>query len=57
MLFFENSLILFSGLVIMHTAGTQGFMEKFCVKAGISHRFVLLASERSERDTIRGVQI
>ena len=44
---------------IITGSGTQqvNFMEKFCVKAGISCRFNLLASERSERDTIRGVQI
>ena len=41
---------------IITGSGTQqvNFMEKFCVKASISCRFNLLASERSERDTLRG---
>ena len=44
----------YSTYSIITGPGTQqdNFKEKFCVKAGIS-----LASERSERDTIRGVQI
>ena len=39
---------------IITGSGTQqvNFMEKFCVKAGISCRFILFVSERSERDTL-----
>ena len=39
---------------IINSLETQqvSFKEKFCVKAGISCRFILLASERSERDTV-----
>ena len=39
---------------IITGSGTQqvNFMEKFCVKAGISCRCNLLASKRSERDTL-----
>ena len=49
----------YSTYSIVTGSGAQqvNFMEKFCVKAGISCRSILLASERSERDTIRGVQI
>ena len=44
----------YSTYSIITASGTQqvNFMEKFCVKAGISCRFILLASERSERDTL-----
>ena len=44
----------YSTYSIITASGTQqvNFMEKFGVKAGISCRFILLASERSERDTL-----
>ena len=45
----------YSTYSIITASGTQqvNFMEKFCVKAGISCRFILLASEASE--TLSGV--
>ena len=44
----------YSTYSIITGSGTQqvNFIEKFCVKAGISCRFILLASKRSERDTL-----